>query len=156
MAGGSQKYEREIAEILERMEREEPPAERTKREARQAVEQRKQTVQRGLNDLRGLGRQAGQAGGWVWIGLTIGVGLLGLLLKGVAPILGVACAVAMFLLFLSPLIGRYSRPDDLLSKNWRGRNVADNVVRFPSRGGFLASLRQRWWRFRSGRGGGFR
>ena len=59
MAGGSQKYEREIAEIMERMEREEPPAERTKRQARQAAEQRKQSVQRGLSDLRGLGRQAG-------------------------------------------------------------------------------------------------
>jgi hypothetical protein len=152
MAGGSQKYEREIAEILERMEREEPPAERTKRQARQAVEQRKQTVQRGLNDLRGIGRQASSASGWVWIGLTIGVGILGLLLKGVAPILGVVCAVAMFLLFLSPLISRLSGPDDSLSKTWRGRNVVD----FPQRGGFLASLRHRWHRFRSGRGGGFR
>jgi len=152
MAGGSQKYEREIAEILERMERDEPPVERTKRQARQVAAQRKETVQRGLNDLRGLGRQAGQLGGWVWIGATIGVGILGLVLRGISPFLGVICAVAMVLLFLSPLLGRFSGSDESLSKNWRGRNVVD----FPQRGGFMDSLRQRWWRFRQGRGDRFR
>jgi hypothetical protein len=148
MADGSQKYEREIAEILERMDREEPRVERTKRQARQAVDQRKQTVNRGLNDLRGLGWQAGQASGWMWIGLTIGMGVLGLLLKGVAPILGVVCAVLMVLLFFSPLISRFSGPDPGGPKYWRGRNVVD----FQPRGGIGASLRHWWWRMRSGRG----
>jgi hypothetical protein len=147
MADGSQKYEREIAEILERMEREEPRAERTKRQAKQAVEQRKQTVQRGFNDLRGLGRYTGQYGGWVWIGLTIGMGVFGLVLKSILPILGVICAVLMVLLFLSPLIIRFSGPDTTQSQYWRGRNVVD----FQPRGGLSATLRQWWWRFRSGR-----
>ena len=146
MADGSQKYEREIAEILERMEREEPRAERTKRQAKQAAEQRKQTVQRGLNDLRGLSRQAGQASGWMWIGLTIGMGILGLVLKNVLPILGIICAVLMVLLFLSPLIVRFSAPDTSGPKYWRG-----NVVEFRPRGGLGATLRSWWWRFRSGR-----
>ena len=153
MADGSQKYEREIAEILERMEREEPRAERTRRQARQAVDQRKETVRRGLSDLRGLGQQAGQAGGWMWIGLTIGVGILGLLLKGIAPILGIICAVLMVLLFFSPLIARFSGPDNTNARYWRGRNVTDNVVSFQPRGGLGASLRHWWWRIRSGRGG---
>lgn len=152
MADGSQKYEREIAEILDRMDREEPRAERTKRQAKQAAEQRKQTVNRGLNDLRGLGRRASQAGGWMWIGLTIGVGILGLVLKGVAPIFGIICAVLMVLLFFSPLISRFSGPDDTPSKYWRGRNVVD----FPSRGGPGAALRHWWWRIRSGRDNRFR
>jgi hypothetical protein len=147
MADGSQKYEREIAEILERMEREEPRAERTKRQARQAVEQRKQTVQRSFNDLRGLGRQAGQYTGWVWIGATIGMGVLGLLLQSVAPILGLICAVLMFLIFLSPLLMRVSGPDTTQAKYWRGRNVVD----YRPRGGLGATLRHWWWRFRSGR-----
>ena len=146
MADGSQKYEREIAEILERMEREEPRAERTKRQAKQGGEQRNQTVQRGCNDLRGIGRQAGQYSGWVWIGLTIGMGVLGLLLKSVLPILGVICAVLMVLLFLSPLIMRVSAPADTGPKYWRG-----NVVEFQPRGGLTAKLRHWWWRLRSGR-----
>ena len=152
MADGSQKYEREIAEILERMDREEPRAERTKRQARQAADRRKQSVNRGLNDLRGLGRQAGQVSGWMWIGLTIGMGVLGLLLRGVSPILGVVCAVLMVLLFFSPLISRFSSPDDTNAKYWRGRNVVD----FQPRGGADGSLRHWWWRFRSGRGDRFR
>jgi hypothetical protein len=147
MADGSQKYEREIAEILERMEREEPRAERNKRQAKQAAEQRKQTVQRGLNDLRGLGRQAGNYTGWMWIGMTIGMGILGLVLKSVLPILGVICAVLMVLLFLSPLITRFSGPDASEPKYWRGRNVVD----FQPRGGLGATLRHWWWRLRSGR-----
>lgn len=149
---GNQKYEREIAEILERMEREEPRAERTKRQAKQAAEQRKQTVQRGFSDLRGLGRQAGQASGWMWIGLTIGVGVLGLILKSVLPILGVICGVLMVLIFLSPLISGLSGPDNTQAKYWRGRNVVD----FQPRGGIGATIRHWWWRLRSGRNGPLR
>jgi Flp pilus assembly protein TadB len=146
MADGSQKYEREIAEILERMEREEPRAERTKRQARQAAEQRKQTVQRGFSDLRNLSRQAGQYGGWMWIGLTIGMGVLGLVLRSVLPILGVVCAVLMVLLFLSPLIMRFSGPEGSQQKYWRG-----NVIDYRPRGGLGATIRHWWWRFRSRR-----
>lgn len=143
MAGGSQKYEREIAEILERMERDEPRAERVKRETRQKAERRWQTLQRSTSGLRGVGQGFGQASGWTWIGLTLAAGVAGLVLRGISPYLGLICAVVMVLLFFSPLIGAFTGPPAPAPSNmWRG-----NVVDFPTRGGFLANLRYRWRRF---------
>jgi hypothetical protein len=149
MAGG-QKYEREIAEILERLERDEPKGERVRRQARQAAVQRRQSLQDRFSGLRGLNRQFGAAAGWAWIGVTLGIGILGLILRGIHPLLGVICAVLMVLSFFSPLLGRFgSAPSPAPSNMWRGQ-----VVELRPRG-FLANLRFRWRRFRSG-GGPFR
>lgn len=158
MPGGGtqkQKYEREIAEILERMDREEPRAERVKRQARMGLWQRWQAWQRRMARARrfGVGRQGGYAAGWTWIGLTLAVGIVGLLLKALVPgglgaVLGVVCAVAMVVLFFSPLLRRLGGPPDFSPSNsWRGRQVVD----YRPRGGFLALLRYYWRRFRNGR-----
>jgi hypothetical protein len=149
MAGG-QKYEREIAEILERLERDEPKGERVRRQARQAAAQRRQSLQGRFAGLRGLNRQFGAAAGWTWIGVTLGLGILGLILRGIHPLLGVICAVLMVLSFFSPLLGRFGgAPSPAASNMWRGQ-----VVELRPRG-FLANLRYQWRRFRSG-GGPFR
>jgi len=145
MAGGSQKYEREIAEILERLERDEPRTERVKRQARASLWQRRQSVRERLSAWRGIGRQYGRAAGWTWIGVTIAVGIVGLLLRGLVPVLAIICAIVMVLLFFSPLLGRFGHsPEPAPSNMWRGK-----VVDLQPRGGLLASLRYRWWRFRS-------
>lgn len=145
MAGGSQKYEREIAEILERMERDEPRAERVKRQARASLWQRQQKVRGRFSSWRGIDRQYGRAAGWTWIGVTIAVGIVGLLLRGLVPVLAIACGIIMVVLFFAPLLGRIGRaPEPSPSNLWRGK-----VVDLQPRGGLFASLRYRWWRFRS-------
>ena len=147
MADGSQKYEREIAEILERMERDEPRTERVKRETRQKAERRWQDVRRGTSNLRGVGQGFGQAAGWTWIALTVAAGVLGLILKSISPFLGLLAAIVMVILFFSPLLGAFSGPPSPAPSNmWRGK-----VVDFPARGNFFANLRYRWRRFRGGR-----
>lgn len=149
MADGTQKYEREIAEILERMDRDEPRAERVKREVRISARQRWQGWRRWTSGLRSVGQGVGATAGWTWIGLTIAAGIAGLFLRGIHPLLGVVCAVAMVLLFFSPLLGRFGRsPEPAPSNLWRGK-----VVEMRPRGGLLATLRYRWWRFRAGRNG---
>lgn len=150
MADGSQKYEREIAEILERMDRDEPKGERVRRQARQAATKRRAAVQDRFSGLRGVTGQFGAAAGWTWIGLTIGIGIIGLLVRGIHPFLGFICAILMVLSFFSPLIGRFSGPPAPAPSNmWRGK-VVDMRPR-----GFMANLRYQWRRFRSG-GGSFR
>lgn len=144
---GGQKYEREIAEILERLERDEPKGERVKRQARQAATRRKESWQGRFSGLRGINRQFGASAGWTWIGMTIGIGILGLLLRGIHPLLGVICAVLMVLSFFSPVLGRLGgAPTPAPSNMWRG-----NVVELRPRG-FLANLRFQWRRFWSGGG----
>jgi hypothetical protein len=144
MSGGSQKYEREIAEILERLERDEPKGERVKRQTRQTVERRRQDWGNRLSGVRGMGRQFGTAAGWTWIGLTIGLGILGLLLKLVLPILGTLCAILMVLCFFSPLFSSFGRNEPSPSNMWRGK-----VVDLRPRG-FFANLRYQWRRFLNG------
>ena len=150
MADGSKKYEREIAEILERMERDEPKGERVRRQARQAATRRRESWQGRLAGLRGVNRQFGATAGWTWIAMTIGIGFVGLLLRGIHPLLGVICAVLMVLSFFSPLLGRFGgAPTSAPSNMWRGQ-----IVELRPRG-FFANLRYQWRRFRSG-GGPFR
>lgn len=147
MAGESKKYEREIAEILERMERDEPKGARVKRQTRETVQRRQESLSTRLTGLRGINRQFGAAAGWTWIGTTIGIGILGILLRGLHPALGVICAVLMVLSFFSPFLGRFSRaPEPAPSNMWRGK-----VVEMRPRG-LLANLRYQWRRFRAGGG----
>ena len=142
---GDKKYEREIAEILERMDREEPKTDRVVRQARETVQRRRETVGDRLSNLRGVGGGFGTTAGWTWIGVTIGLGVLGLLLRGISPYLGVICAVLMFLAFFSPLLRQLSgAPQPAPSTMWRGK-----VVDLRPRG-FMANLRYRWRRFLSG------
>lgn len=142
---GDKRYEREIAEILERLDRDEPKTERVKRQARETVQRRRETVRSRLANWRGVGGGFGTAAGWTWIGVTIGLGILGLLLRGLSPYLGVICAVLMFLAFFSPLLRQVSgAPQPAPSTMWRGK-VVDMRPR-----GFLANLRFRWRRFLSG------
>lgn len=158
MPGGTQKhkYEREITEILERMEREEPRGERVRRQARGGFWQRWQRWRLQATRARraSVGRQSGYPPGWTWIGATLAAGVVGLLLRALAPgalgaILGVVCAVLMVALFFSPLLRRLTGPPDIdTSATWRGRPVVD----FKPRGGLLAQARYYWRRFRSGRG----
>jgi hypothetical protein len=142
---GDKRYEREIAEILERMDRDEPKTDRVKRQARETVQRRRETVGSRLSNLRGVGGGFGTMAGWTWIGVTIGLGILGLLLRGISPYLGVICAVLMFLAFFSPLLRQVSgAPEAAPSTMWRGK-----VVDIRPRG-FMANLRFRWRRFLSG------
>ena len=144
MAGGTSKYEREIAEILERMERNEPRTERVKRQARRNVGQRWQVWRGWASRFRGVGQASGHAAAWTWIGLTIGVGLLGLLLKAILPVLGLACGIAMVLIFFSPLLGRFGGASQMKPSNtWRGQ-----IIDLPPRGGILDTLGYHWRRFR--------
>lgn len=144
MAGGASKYEREIAEILERMERDEPRTERVKRQARHNVGQRWQEWRGRASRLRGVGQGGGHAAAWTWIGLTIGVGLLGLVLKAILPVLGLACGIAMVLIFFSPLLRRFGGASEMKPSNtWRGQ-----IVDLPPRGGILDTLGYHWRRFR--------
>ena len=145
-----QKYEREIAEILERMERDEPRGERVKRQARANAWQRWQTWRGRASRARGLGPQSryGPAAAWTWIGLTLGIGIAGLVLGAISPYLGVLCGIAMVAMFFSPLLRRLGGPPDPSPSNmWRG-----NVIEMRPRGGLLATLRYHWRRFRHGRG----
>lgn len=144
MPGGTSKYEREIAEILERMERAEPRPERLKRQARNRFGQRWRDWRGRASRFRGVGEGSGHAAAWTWIGLTIGVGLLGLLLKAILPVLGLICALAMVALFFSPLLRRLGGPTPMKPSNtWRGQ-----IVDLPPRGGILATLGYHWRRFR--------
>lgn len=142
---GEKKYEREIVEILERMDREEPKTDRVKRQARQTVQRRRESFGDKLTGLRGVGSGFGPSAGWTWIGVTIGIGLLGLLLRGLSPILASVCAVLMFVAFFSPLLRQVSgAPARAPSTTWRG-----NVVDLRPRG-FMANMRYRWRRFLDG------
>lgn len=142
---GDKKYEREIVEILERMDREEPKTARVKRQARQTVQRRRESFGDKLTGLRGVGSGFGATAGWTWIGVTIGIGLLGLLLRGISPLLAGVCAVLMFVAFFSPLLRQVSgAPAAAPSTMWRGK-VVD--IR-PS--GFMANMRYRWRRFLGG------
>lgn len=142
---GGQKYEREIAEILERMDRDEPKTERAKRQARETVQRRRESFGDRMSDWRGVGGGFGPSAGWTWIGVTIGIGVLGLLLRGISPILALICAVLMFIAFFSPLLRQVSGPPQAVpSTMWRGK-----VVDIRPRG-FLANVRFRWRRFLSG------
>ncbi|HEY8599998.1 MAG TPA: hypothetical protein VIL85_16295 [Thermomicrobiales bacterium] len=142
---GEKKYEREIAEILERMDREEPKTERVKRQARQTVQRRRESFGDTLTGLRGVGGGFGATAGWTWIGVTVGIGLLGLLLRGISPLLAGVCAVLMFVAFFSPLVRQVSGPPaPAPSTMWRG-----NVVDLRPRG-FMANVRYRWRRFLGG------
>lgn len=144
MPGGTPKYEREIAEILERLERNEPRAERVKRQARYNAGQRWRQWRDRASQFRGVGQASGRAATWTWIGLTIGVGLLGLVLKTILPVLGLACAILMVLIFFSPLLRRFfGSPEMKPSNTWRGQ-----VIDLPPRGGILATLGYHWRRFR--------
>lgn len=143
----SPKYEREIAEILDRMDRDEPRAQRVKRQARQATTRRRVATTKRLAGVRGLFNQFGATAGWVWIGITFGLGLLGLILSAISPILATICAVLMFLSFFSPLIRQVSgTPAPAPSTMWRGQ-----VVDIRPRG-FRAMLRYRWRRLMGGGG----
>ena len=85
---GEKKYEREIAEILERMDREEPKTDRVKRQARQTVQRRRESFGETADRIcAGSAAVSGASAGWTWIGVTIGSGVLGLLLRGISPIL---------------------------------------------------------------------
>jgi hypothetical protein len=149
MPDKSPKYEREIAEILDRLDREEPRAQRVKRQARQMTSRRRVATNR-FSRARGVFNQFGATAGWVWIGVTFGLGLLGLILGALSPILATICAVLMFLSFFSPLIRQVSgAPSPAPSTMWRGQ-----VVDIRPRG-FRALLRYRWRRFLGG-GGPFR
>ena len=142
---GGQKYEREIAEILERMDRDEPRTERVKRQARQTVQRRRASIGDRVSGWRGVGSGFGASAGWTWIGVTIGLGVLGLLLRGIAPLLAIVCAVLMFIAFFSPLLRQVSGPPaPSPSTMWRG-----NIVEMRPRG-FMANLRYRWRRFMGG------
>lgn len=146
----SPKYEREIAEILDRLDRDEPRVQRVRRRARWATTRRRSATAGRFASVRGLFKQFGAAVGWTWIGITFGLGLLGLLLSAISPILATICAVLMFLSFFSPLLRQVSgAPAPAPSTMWRGQ-VYDIRPR-----GFRAMLRYRWRRFMGG-GGPFR
>lgn len=146
----TQKYEREIAEILDRMERDEPRTERVKRQARRSAGQRWQGMLRGADRLRRLDVGGRHAGAWTWIGLTLGVGIAGLFLRPLSPPLGAVCAVVMVLLFFSPLLRRVSSgPDPFSAPTWRGRATVDY---YRPRAGLGATLSYYWRRLRYGRG----
>ncbi len=145
--GESKKYEREIAEILERLERDEPKGERVKRQTKQTVQHQQESLMKRFADLRGINRQFGAAAGWTWIGMTLGIGILGLLLRGLHPIFGIIFGILMFLSFFSPFLGRFSRaPEAAPSNMWRG-----NIVEMRPRG-LIANLQYQWRRFRAGGG----
>ncbi|HEX5503192.1 MAG TPA: hypothetical protein VFW96_11255 [Thermomicrobiales bacterium] len=144
MPGGTQKYEREIAEILERLEKEEPRGERVRRHARFTLRQRWHDWRQRLRRLRGFDRQRAHGGAWAWIGLTLAAGIAGILLHAVLPILGIVCGILMVVIFFSPLLREFISPTaDSASSMWRGK-----VVDLPPRGGILATLRYRWRRLR--------
>ena len=144
MANGTQKYEREIAEILERMDRDEPRVDRAKRQARLTLWQRWQAWQRRADRVRGLTGRGQHAAAWTWIGLTLAAGIVGILLHGISPLLGVLCGVAMVAIFFSPLFGQAGGlSSDSSAPRWRGK-----VVDLPPRGGILATLGYHWRRFR--------
>src|SRR5947209_2165486 len=92
---GTQKYEREIEEILERLDKDAPRTERVKRQARLTVWQRWQALQRRAGKLRGVGGQSGHAPAWRWIGLTLAAGIAGWLVHPYSLLLGVICCVVM-------------------------------------------------------------
>lgn len=145
---GTQKYEREIEEILERLDKDAPRTERVKRQARLTVWQRWQALQRRAGKLRGVGGQSGHAPAWRWIGLTLAAGIVGWLVHPYWPLLGVVCGVVMVVSFFSPLLRELFDPrPDPTSSMWRGK-----VVDLPPRSGILATLGYRWRRFRRGRG----
>ena len=144
MANGTQKYEREIAEILERMDRDVPRVERAKRQARLTLWQRWQAWQRRADRVNGLTRRGEHGAAWTWIGLTLAAGIAGLVLHGISPLLGVLCGVAMVAIFFSPLFGQRGGLSSASSEpRWRGK-----VVYLPPRGGILATLGYHWRRFR--------
>ncbi len=144
MAGG-EKYEREIAEILERMDREEPAAAKVKRQTHQKVSQGRQSLGDQWNTVRGVGSGFGATAGWTWIAVTIGLGVLGIILRSLFYPLGIICAVLMFLAFFSPLIRRGFGPPPVESSTmWRGK-VVDMRPK-----GFRANLRYQWRRWLSG------
>lgn len=149
-SNNSPKYEREISEILDRMDRDEPRAQRVKRQARQATTRRRAATSGRFMSVRSLFNHFGAAAGWTWIGVTFGLGLLGLVLSAISPILATICAVLMFLSFFSPLLRQVSgAPAPAPSTMWRGQ-----VIDIRPRG-FRAMLRYRWRRFMGG-GGPFR
>lgn len=141
--GGTQKYEREIAEILERMERAEPKAERVKRKASSTLGQRWQAWRRAAR-IGPLNRYGGHTAGWTWMGLTVAAGVAGLALYALSPLLGALCGIVMVGLFFSPFFRQVSAPPPRSASNvWRGQ-----IVDLPPRSGLLATLGYYWRRFR--------
>ena len=116
MSDKSPKYEREIAEILDRMDRQEPRTQKVKRQARQATTRRRAATTDRLMGARGIFNQFGATAGWVWVGVTFGLGLLGLILSAISPIPGddLRCAdVPLILQSADPPGERDTRPGPL-------------------------------------------
>lgn len=112
----TQKYEREIAEILERMERQgEPvPAARPRRERGQPRWARPMTMP----------GSSPRAGNLLWLGLVIGLPLAAALLNDILPWLAPWLMLAGLAVFLGPLAARllgWARPAE--RRLWRGRVI---------------------------------
>lgn len=146
-----QKYEREIAEILERMDRDEPRGAKLKRETRQTLRESQSSLSDRWANVRGVGGGVGTAAGWTWIAVTVGLGLLGLFLRGLYPPLGWICALLMFLAFFSPLLRQLGGPSaDESAQTWRGRDMRGAPGGNVRSLGWGANLRYRWRRFFGG------
>jgi hypothetical protein len=137
----TKKYEREIAEILERMERQghEPAPRRPKRAWRLPP-----SLQTALSTPT-------QRAAVIWLGICLGLPLVGALISGMAPGLASLLVVVGISLFVTPLLLRlvgYLRKDR--PRLWRGR-----VVDMPYRGTSAGmrwryqiwQLRQKWERW---------
>jgi hypothetical protein len=141
-----QKYEREIAEILERLDR----------QGRGTVQPRDEPAE--PPRLARFASSLGAPATWTnraWLGLSVGLPLLGVLVYRMEPLLGSVLVLAGIFLFLSPLalaLVGLARAEK--RPKWRGR-----VVEMPDRSGSLAASwrlrvwawRQRWERWRNRR-----
>ena len=127
MAQQRPKYEREILEILERVDHAAPlpPRQPSPLPPLPPLPPtlRLWAVLHRWGRAVGAWATATSGAGWRWIGVTIGCGVLGLLLRPLAPPLAALCAVLMVLAFLSPLLTGWRRdgPAEEYTPTWRGR-----------------------------------
>lgn len=146
MPGGTQKYEREIAEILERLDNPEPRAPLS-HVAPSTTGGTDDTPRRRARPDLGFARFGRYAATWRWISLTLAAGILGAALRQYSPVFGVIFGLLMVLMFFSPLLGLMRHaPQRTTARVWRGQ-----VIDLPPRGGIVSQLDYRWRRFRRSR-----
>jgi hypothetical protein len=87
-------------------------------------------------------------GNWLWIGGSIGIALLAIIVRDWSATLATILAILSILIFLSPIVLRFrSGPSAPTTQRWRGRDIELP----PPRAGITGEVRYQIWRLRNRR-----